>query len=255
MPDSDLPNLLYKTSDARRGVQAPEPYRVYGEQLAGPRNEAGEVFRKVLPTQLAADLVFGDASFKKVLLFGQINRLRHPRERILHIKLRGKAHALQSAICNVFDILLEAVRVHAEDAGGEYFFCKRVFKHSRFAHEFDNAFAEVIGPEFRVFFFDRVYYFDTEVKVHALVAHDVLDLFCRAGEFVLALKPEHHRKRRIEENTFEDQREDAPVFEEFLFVLEGVHLEVAVEDAFVEAENEFFFVVDRINFTIHVEDL
>ena len=106
-----------------------------------------------LPIQLAADLIFGNPRLKEILLFGQIYGLAHPRERVAHIKLRRESHALKAAVGDIFNVLLEAVRVHTEDSFGEDFLREGVLKDGRFFDEVYDVAGGNFGAEVRPLFF------------------------------------------------------------------------------------------------------
>src|SRR5687768_7775614 len=70
----------------------------------------------LVPAEAGGLLVIRDPALEEVLLLAEVDRLAHPRERVLRHVLAGQPDPLQPPVGDVPDVLLEQLRVQAKHA-------------------------------------------------------------------------------------------------------------------------------------------
>src|SRR5688572_23721424 len=70
---------------------------------------------------------------------------------------------------------------------------------------------------------------------------------------MLALETEHHGKGTVEEDSFEDKRKYAPILKKLLIIFKRPGFEVPIKYSFIESKDKLTFIIDGINFPIHIK--
>lgn len=199
-------------------------------------------------------MVFGDALFEEVLFFGEVLDFAHPREGVGGAVLGFHAEAFEAAVGDVLDVVAEEGGVEAEDAARHAVLGVGDFEADGLADHVADFALVFGGPDAGVFVADAVDEVNAEVEVDGFVAHDVFELLADADHFVLAFEGEEHDEAGVEEDAFHDDVKADEVFEEVAQPLGGGGAEAVLDDVFGEAHFEGVFVVDGVDFVIHVED-